>query len=133
MTAKSSGNQGESTVLGILRYEGWGDIERQVLIGGHLLDFRAKHADIGEALHEVKVWERGGGKDPVKKALWDATDLKLQGIETPYILWLSHDLLGNYGDQIQRAIAAGFVHEMRVIGYHVVNRPAQFDGTREAL
>lgn len=130
MTSKSSGNQGESTVLGILRYEGWGDIERQVLIGGHLLDFRAKHADLGEALHEVKVWESRGGKDPVKKALWDAVDLKLQGIATPYILWLSHELLGNYGDQIQRAIDGGYVHQVRVIGYHIIPRPpAQFDGT----
>jgi hypothetical protein len=124
MTAsKRSGNQGETTVLGILRYEGWGDIERQVSVGGHLLDFRAKHADIGEALHEVKAWERDGGKDTVKKALWDVVDLKLQGIGLPYILWLSHELLGNYGDQIQRAIDAGFVRELRVIGYHIVRRP----------
>lgn len=124
MTAsRRSGRQGESTVLGLLRYEAWGDIEAQVEIGGHILDFRAKHADVGEALHEVKAWEAGGGKDTVKKALWDAVDLKLQGITTPYILWLSHDLMGNYRDQIRRAMAAGFVHQARVIGYHTLKVP----------
>ncbi len=114
--SSGSGKQGESTVLGLLRYGGWENIEHQVLVGGHVLDFRAKHPIHGEALFEVKVWEKGGGKDTVKKALWDAVDLKLQGIDTPYILFLSHDLMGNYRDQILRAEKAGFVHEARVIG-----------------
>lgn len=123
MTASSSsgsGRQGEQTVLGILRYEGWQDIRRQVPIGGHTLDFVATHTVHGEALFEVKVWEKGGGKDTVKKALWDAVDLKLQAITTPYILFLSHDLMGNYQEQILRAVKAGFVHEARVIGYRVL-------------
>lgn len=120
MSASGSGKRGESTVLQTLVYEGWGDIERQVTIAGHTLDFRAKHAGIGEALHEVKVWEAGGGKDTVKKALWDSVDLKLQGITIPYILWLSHDLLGNYQDQILRAKAAGFIQQVRLIGYHLL-------------
>jgi hypothetical protein len=124
MTAsRGSGQRGEDAVLAHMTYEGWGDIERQYHIGGHVLDFKAKHSVIGEGLHEVKAWEKGGGKDTVKKALWDAVDLKLQGIVLPYTLWLSEELFGNYRDQILRAKAAGFLFDARVISSFSLGEP----------
>jgi hypothetical protein len=117
VTARSNGQEGERIVEGLLRYEGWEIIERQVLVYGHLLDFRAKHPRRGEALIEVKVWGAGGGKDTVKKAIGDAYDLREAGETTPYVLVLSHELLGLHGAMLGRAIRAGVIHEVRILGF----------------
>lgn len=115
--ARRNGQQGESIVAALLQYEGWEIIERQAPVHGHRLDFRAKHLDHGEALFEVKVWGARGGKDTVKKALSDAYDLRECGETTPYILVLSHHLTGEYRDQILRAVKAGVIREVRVLGF----------------
>lgn len=117
MTARSSGQEGERIVEGLLGYEGWTILERQVLVHGHLLDFLAKHPQRNEALIEVKVWSAGGGKDTVKKAIGDAYDLKEAGCTTPYILVLSHNLLGLHGAMLSRAIRAGVIAEVRILGF----------------
>lgn len=117
MTARGNGQEGERIVEGLLRYEGWDILERQVLVHGHLLDFRAKHSQRGEALIEVKVWGAGGGKDTVKKAIGDAYDLREAGETTPYVLVLSHELLGLHGAMLSRAIRAGVISEVRILGF----------------
>jgi len=117
---KAHGTEGEQIVERLLRYERWTIIEHQTLAHGHRLDLLAKHPDHGEALFEVKVWAdpRKVGTDNVKKAIADAYDLRAAGETRPYILVLSHDTLGGlHREMLRRAIAAGAITEIRVLGF----------------
>lgn len=109
------GSFGEQLAEGLLGYAGWEVVEHPARILGHRPDFRMKHAIQGEALVEVKVWGRGGGKDIVKKAIADAYDLQRLGCETPYILILSHDLTGLHREMLQRAMASGAIWQVWVL------------------
>lgn len=115
--SRQNGKVGEATVEGLLIYEGWEIIDRQALVHGHLIDLRAKHPKYGEALFEVKVWGAGGGQDTAKKAIADAYDLQRAGETTPYILVLSHQLSGLLRDMLWRALQAGAINQVRVIGF----------------
>lgn len=117
MSARRNGNQGEAIVEGLLVYEGWDIIERQAVVHGHRIDFRAKHFALGEALIEVKVWAAQGGTDTVKKAIGDAYDLREAGETTPYVLVLSHQLAGLHRDMLARAVRAGAIQTVRVVGF----------------
>ncbi len=117
MSSRQNGKVGEAIVEGLLIYEGWEIIERQALVHGHLIDLRAKHPRFGEALFEVKVWGAGGGQDTAKKAIGDAYDLREAGETTPYVLVLSHQLSGLLQDMLTRALRAGAIHEVRVVGF----------------
>lgn len=116
-SSRSSGQEGERIVEGLLRYEETEILERQVLVHGHLIDFLAKHPKWGEILVEVKVWAAGGGKDTVKKAIGDAYDLREAGETRPYVLILSHELLGLHGAMLSRAMRAGAISEVRILGF----------------
>lgn len=115
--SRDNGAEGERIVEGLLGYEGWEIVERQAIVRGHRLDFRAKHPQRGEALIEVKVWAAGGGKDTVKKAIADAYDLKEAGETLPYILMLSHEMSGLHGAMLSRAVRAGAITEVRILGF----------------
>lgn len=115
--SRDNGAEGERVVEALLGYEGWEIAERQALVHGHRLDFRAKHPHRGEALIEVKVWGAGGGKDTVKKAIADAYDLQQAGETIPYILMLSHELTGLHGVMLSRAVRAGAIAEVRILGF----------------
>lgn len=111
-------NQGEAVAEWVLCRGGWKITGRQVTISsGHRLDFTAVHPDTGEEwLIEVKTWEQEkSGRDTVKKALADAYDLAELGELRPFMLVLSHELLGLYGDMITRARRAGAINDVRVI------------------
>lgn len=114
-----SGRQGEKVVEQLIRYEGGVIVERQALVHGHALDFLVKHPRYGESLWEVKVWAdpKKVGTDTVKKALADAYDLRAAGETRPYILVLSHQLVGLYRDMIVRAVEAGAISDVRVLGF----------------
>lgn len=114
----TSGSRGEAAVIALLRYEGWQIMEEQPVVYGHHVDIRAKHPIRGEALIEVKVWENPQtGKDTVKKAIADAYDLQAAGELTPYVLVLSQHLGGLHREMLTRAINAGAISEVRVIGF----------------
>lgn len=117
MSSRENGKIGEAVVEGLLVYEGWEIIERQALVHGHLIDLRAKHPTHGEALFEVKVWGAGGGQDTAKKAIADAYDLQVAGETTPYVLVLSHQLSGLLRTMLWRALDAGAIHRVRVVGF----------------
>jgi hypothetical protein len=113
-----SGVEGEAIVAGLLRYEGWEILDRQVLAaGGHVVDFLAKHPAGPEALVEVKVWAKRGGTDTVKKAIADAYDLREAGEARPYVLVLSHEMTGLLADMLRRAVAAGVIARVRVLAF----------------
>ncbi|MEP7114438.1 MAG: hypothetical protein ABI862_14325 [Ilumatobacteraceae bacterium] len=112
-----SGNAGEVIVAGMLGYEGWQIVESQIETFGHAVDFLAKDPAGDEVLVEVKVWARGGGKDTVKKAIADAYDLREAGETRPYVLVLSHELIGLYADMLRRAIIAGVIARVRILGF----------------
>lgn len=117
MSSRRNGQTGEQIVEGLLRYEGWTIVERQARVHGHLIDFRAKHPALGEALIEVKVWGDRGGTDTVKKAIGDAYDLREAGETTPYVLVLSQQLLGLHREMLGRAVRAGAIHNVRIVGF----------------
>lgn len=152
MSSRENGKIGEAIVEGLLVYEGWEIIDRQTLVHGHKMDLRAKHPKYGEAIFEVKVWGAGGGQDTAKKAIADAYDLQRAGETTPYILVLSHQLSGLLRNMLVRALEAGAIHQVRVIGFlpfempYVIApalvrspkmlfgepaRPSEFDGSGE--
>ena len=114
-----AGALGEQTVEWVLVREGWKIIDHQVRAsGGHVLDLLAIHPDLGdEWLVEVKVWGPGpSGKDTVKKAIADAYDLQQLGEPRSLLLVLSHRLDGLHGDMLRRAVRAGAINEVRIIG-----------------
>lgn len=121
---KAHGNEGERIVERLLGYGGWDIIERQPLAHGHRLDLLAKHPDEGETLFEVKVWTDPAkvGTDNVKKAIADAYDLRSAGEERPYVLVLSHELAGLYMTMIYRAIRAGAITDVWVLGFTPIAR-----------
>lgn len=118
-----NGAEGEETADRILRYEGWETVARQpTAAGGHRLDRLMRHPATGaEWLVEVKVWRavRGPnatGTDTVKKAIADAYDMRAAGEARPLLLVLSHHLRGLLGDMLTRAVAAGAITDIRVLG-----------------
>jgi hypothetical protein len=118
MTSRSSGAAGEATTAQLLAYEGW-TLERQVTIGDHRVDMVGTHADHPETIFEVKVWADPTrvGTDTVKKAIADAYDLQAAGEERPYVLVLSHHLSQTYRNMLARALKAGAISEIRVLGF----------------
>jgi hypothetical protein len=118
MSSRSSGTAGENTVAQLLAYEGW-TIERQVIVGDHRIDMVGVHPEHPETLFEVKVWADPTrvGTDTVKKAIADAYDLREAGEERPYVLVLSHHLSQTYRNMLARALKAGAISEVRIIGF----------------
>lgn len=115
MNSRQHGEAGERVAAELLGYEGWEILERQALVHGHAVDFRAKHPKHGEALIEVKVWATKSGRDNAKKAIGVAWDLLACGEQTPYILILSHELTGILGDMLARAVTGGAISQIRVV------------------
>jgi hypothetical protein len=116
---QAAGVQGEQTVEWVLVREGWKITDRQVKVaGGHVADFVGIHPTyVDEWLIEVKVWGPGpSGKDTVKKAIADAYDLQQLGEPRPLLLIMSHRLDGLHGDMLRRAVRAGAINEVRVLG-----------------
>jgi hypothetical protein len=121
---RAHGNEGEHIVERLLRYRGWTIIEQQPLAHGHRLDLLAKHPDEEETLFEVKVWAdpKLVGTDNVKKAIADAYDLRAAGETRPYVLVLSHELAGLHRDMLYRAIRAGAIADVWVLGLNPIAR-----------
>jgi hypothetical protein len=117
-TSRAAGIEGETVANWMLPREGFRVIDRQVDVDGHRLDFAAIHVATGiEWLVEVKTWGvEPSGKDTVKKAIADAYDLRQCGESRPIMLVLSHYVGGLLGRMLRRAIQAGAINEIRVIG-----------------
>lgn len=110
---------GEQIAEYLLIYEGWTILEKHPKgAGGHRLDRLARAPDGSEWLIEVKVWRDPGavGTDNLKKALADAYDLKAAGETRPVMLVLSHELNGLLGRMIHRALEAGVLSDVRIVG-----------------
>lgn len=115
---RAHGDEGERIVERLLRYGGWDIIERHPPAHGHTLDLLAKHPEEEETLFEVKVWANPNrvGTDNVKKAIADAYDLRAAGETRPYVLVLSHELAGLHMAMLYRAIRAGAITDVWVLG-----------------
>ena len=116
---KPAGLLGEQTAEWVLVREGWQIIDRQVrAAGGHVLDLLGVHPVYGgEWLVEVKVWgPEPSGRDTIKKAIADAYDLQQLAETRPLLLVMSHRLEGLHGDMLRRALRAGAINEVRIIG-----------------
>jgi hypothetical protein len=118
-SAKTAGVNGERAVEWVLEREGWRITGRQVRQnGGHVLDFTGIHPALGdEWLIEVKTWgAEPSGRDTVKKAIADAYDMREMGERRGVLLVMSHRLDGLLGNMLRRAVKAGAINEVRVVG-----------------
>jgi len=115
--SKDSGKAGEQAAEALLIYQGWEIIGPDLPVHGHKIDRLAKHPVHGEALFEIKVWATKSGRDSAKKAIADAWDLQACGEERPYILILSHELTGILADMLDRALAAGALHDVWILAF----------------
>lgn len=116
---QQAGVEGEQTVEWILVRQGWKITGHQVkAAGGHILDMLGIHPATGdEWLIEVKVWGAlPSGKDTIKKAIADAYDLQQLAEPRPLLLVMSHPMPGLLGEMLRRAVRAGAINEVRVVG-----------------
>jgi hypothetical protein len=122
---RDHGKEGERIVERLLRYGGWEIIEHQPVAYGHHLDLLGKHPDHGETLFEVKVWADPSkvGTDNVKKAIADAYDLRAAGEQRPYVLVLSHELVGLHQMMLSRAMGTGVITDVWVLALLPIARP----------
>lgn len=114
-----AGVKGEAVAEWVLEHHGWKIVGRQIGVGGgHVLDFVAVHPTLDtEWLVEIKTWGwEPSGKDTIKKAIADAYDLQQLGESRPLLLVMSHKLSGLLGDMLSRAVRAGAINQVLVIG-----------------